>query len=68
MARVAQALFVRLIVGTTFGQWLDVVTLGCQGDAASGFAHGAEWRTGEQLSAHALQLAASSAFGGGDLL
>jgi hypothetical protein len=45
-----------------------VVTLGCQGDAASGFAHGAEWRTGEQLSAHALQLAASSAFGGGDLL
>jgi hypothetical protein len=38
-----------------------VVTLGGQGDAASGFAHGAQWRTGEQLSAHALQLAACGA-------
>ena len=68
MALVAQALFVRLIVGTTFGHRFDVVALGGQGDAASCFAHGAQRRTGEQLSAHALQLAASSAFGGGDLL
>jgi hypothetical protein len=67
VARVAQALFIRLIVGTTFGQWLDVVTLGGQGDSTSRLAHGAQRRTGEELSAHALQLAASGAFGGGCL-
>ena len=67
MAWHTKPLFVRLIIRTTFGQWLDVVTLGGQGDAASGFAHGAQWRTGEQFGAHALQLAASGALGGGCL-
>jgi hypothetical protein len=63
MARRAQTLLVVAVVQTTFGQWLDVVTLRGQGDTAQALALDTQRVAPEQLSAHGLQAPAGDSFG-----
>ena len=59
----AQALHVAIVVCATLSQWLDVVALCGQRDAAQAIALNAERVTREQADTHGLQASASDALG-----
>ena len=65
MARMAQGLRVAVVIGATFSQRDDVISLRCQRGAALLLAQHTQRAAGEQGSTHGLQSPASHTLGGG---